>query len=105
MGKTGLAEWMLTRRFGDQRANEIYGDLLEQYKPGRVSWEMFRLALGIRSPELAGLLFVSFAMTLIQHALFSAWPLRFMNYLQDAYVGWAWSMCSWLGLIALSLGS
>ncbi len=102
MVKTGLAEWMLTRRFGNQRANEIYGDLLEQYKPRRVCWEMFRLALGIRGPELVGLLLMSFAMALIQHALFSAWPLRFMNNLQDAYVGWAWSMCSSLGLIALT---
>ena len=102
MVRTGSAEWMLARRFGVERANEIAGDLLEQYKPARVSWEMLRIALAIRGVELAGLLLVSLSIVMIQSALYSAWPLHYMLDLRTLHLNWTWNMFTLLGFTSFA---
>ncbi len=94
MVKTGLAEWMMVQRFGAERANEIVGDLLEQYQPARAKWEMLHMALAIRGVELAGLLLVSLSITMLGTALYSPWQLHFMGNLRSVHEGWEWQSFS-----------
>lgn len=101
MDRTGIAEWMLSRRFGAERASEIAGDMLEQHTPARARLEMLRLALAIRLPELAALFLLSVLFLIIQRALFSPWELHFMRALRDQHIGWPWDMFSLLAGMGL----
>ena len=103
MDKTGIAEWMLSRRFGIERASEIAGDLLEQHTPARACVEMFRLAFAIHLSELIVLAFLSLLFLIAQRALFSPWQLRIMMAIRDQHIGWPWDMFVQLAWIALSI--
>lgn len=103
MDKTGIAEWMLSRRFGIERASEIAGDLLEQHTPARARVQMLRLAFAIPLSELAMLAFLSLLFLIAQRALFSPWQLRFITTIRDQHIGWPWYMFVQLANLALIL--
>lgn len=101
MDKTSIAEWMLARRLGPQRAAEIAGDLLEQHSPAQTNRYLLKMALGLRAGEFWGVLLACLLVQLLQNLLFSAWQLRVMARLEDAHIGWAWSLFSLLAMVAL----